>query len=127
MKRETAKWVRKAEEDWLGVQQLVGQDPLLRDLVCFHCQQSAEKYLKALVQDLGIVVPKTHNLRDLFKLLIPHDKTLTPFQRGSWSLTRYAVDFRYPSWRTTTRQMKAAIRKTEQIRREMRRRLGLPV
>lgn len=39
-----------------------GGRPPRHDAVCFHCQQSAEKYLKALLQDAGIKVAKTHNL-----------------------------------------------------------------
>src|SRR5262249_61642888 len=30
-----------------------------RNAVCFLCQQTAEKYLKALQQELGIAVPRT--------------------------------------------------------------------
>jgi HEPN domain-containing protein len=30
--------------------------------VCFHCQHAAEKYLKALLQEGGLVVPRTHDL-----------------------------------------------------------------
>src|SRR5437879_4306253 len=82
---------------------LAAAEEPLRDLVCFHCQQSAEKYLKALLQDLGAVVPKTHDLEDLLDLLLPHDATLAPLRRALHSLTRYAVDFRYPNYRTTTR------------------------
>ena len=32
------------------------------DAVCFHCQQCAEKYLKARLQQDRIVFGKTHNL-----------------------------------------------------------------
>ena len=80
MKRQTAQWVRKAEEDWEGARDLAGRRPPLRDLTCFHCQQAAEKYLKALLQNVGAVVPKTHNLRDLLLLLLPHDTTLAPLR-----------------------------------------------
>ena len=65
MKRETAKWVRKAEQDWEVAHKLAGETPPPRDIVCFHCQQAAEKYLKALLQESGLVVPKTHDL-DIF-------------------------------------------------------------
>jgi hypothetical protein len=36
------------------------------------------------------------------------------------------VDYRYPDMRATTRQMAAALRHTEQVRREVRGRFGLP-
>jgi HEPN domain-containing protein len=126
MKRETGKWVRKAEEDWRGAQALSEREELLRDLVCFHCQQSAEKYLKGLLQDYGVVAPRTHDLEDLLDLLLPLDPTLAPLRRPLSSLTRFAVDYRYPDWRTTLRQMKSALRNTGRVRRELRTRLGLP-
>jgi tetratricopeptide (TPR) repeat protein len=48
-----------------------GCTPPLRDLACFPCQQAAEKYLKALLQELGAVVPKTHDLEELLDLVLP--------------------------------------------------------
>ncbi len=104
MKRRTAMWVRKAEEDIGGARDLSAQRPPGRNLVCFHCQQAAEKYLKALLQEFGVAPPKTHNLRDLLKLLLLHDGTLKPLERGAKSLTQYAVHYRYPGENATTRQ-----------------------
>jgi len=125
MKRGTAQWVRKAEDDLGAVRVLVGSRPPLRDQVCFHCQQAAEKYLKALLHDLGAAVPRTHNLKDLVNLLLPHDGTLRPLRRGLKSLTRFGVEYRYPGERATTRQMQSALRKAKQVRAEVRSRLGL--
>jgi hypothetical protein len=53
--------VQKAEDDWNAARQLnrVRKDPNY-DGVCFHCQQSAEKYLKARLEEAGISFPKTH-------------------------------------------------------------------
>jgi HEPN domain-containing protein len=95
--------------------------------VCFHCQQAAEKYLKALLQEHGSVVPRTHDLDDLLDLLLPHDATLAPLRKALHSLTRYAVDYRYPDMQATTRQMNAALRHVARIRGEARTRLGLPL
>src|SRR5262249_1884728 len=58
-----------------------------RDAACFHCQQAAEKYLKALLKELGLVVPRTHELNKLLNLLRPHDGTLATLRRGVRSLT----------------------------------------
>src|SRR5689334_22805181 len=110
MKRLTASWVRKAEADLLGARSLEQSTPPLHDLVCFHCQQSAEKYLKALLQELGRPVPRTHNLDDLLQLLLPHDATLRPLRRALVSLGRFAVDYRYPGANATKRQAQAALR-----------------
>ena len=91
MKRQTAKWVRKAETDWEVAQKLAGETPPPRDIVCFHCQQAAEKYLKALLQENGLVVPKTHELADILDLLLPGNATLARLRRQADSLTQYAV------------------------------------
>ena len=72
MKRETGRWVRKAEADHEGANELALKARPLNDLICFHCQQSAEKYLKALLIERGLSFPKTHRLEDLLLLLLPH-------------------------------------------------------
>src|SRR5260370_9995103 len=125
MQRETARWIQKAEEDFNGARILARNRPTPRDLVCFHCQQSAEKYLKGFLQELGLPVPRIHNLDDLLTLLLPHDPSLKKLARGLVSLSRYAVDIRYPGKRASTRQMLAALRHAERVRRELRARLGL--
>ncbi len=126
MKRHTAQWVLKAEEDMEAARSLAVLAKPKRDAACFHCQQSAEKYLKALQQELGLAVPRTHDLEDLLDLLLHHDATLAPLRRSLGSLTRYAVEFRYPGVRATTRRMHAALRQAERVRQELRARLGLP-
>jgi len=91
-----------------------------------NCQQPGEKYLKALLQELGLVAPRTHELEELLHLLVPHDATLAKLRRALRSLTPYAVNFRYPGVRATTRRMQAALRQSERVRTEIRARLGLP-
>ena len=125
MKRETAKWVYKAETDWEVAHELAEKNPPPRDVVCFHCQQAAEKYLKALLQESGLVVPKTHDLVKVLNLLLPGDATLGRLRRMSRSLIQYAVDYRYPGELASKRQMEAALRHADLIRSECRSRLGI--
>ena len=68
MNRRTAEWVEKAEEDFLVAQSLAAQARPRRSIVSFHCQQAAEKYVKALLQELGLAVPRTHDLEHLLDL-----------------------------------------------------------
>jgi HEPN domain-containing protein/predicted nucleotidyltransferase len=126
MKPETAQWVQFAEEDLQGARDMAAKTPPLRNLACFHCQQAAEKYLKAFLQELGDPVPRTHELEPLLGLLLPHDATLANLRRVLKSLNRYAVGFRYPGHRAKTKQMEAALRHAERVRVELRSRLGLP-
>jgi HEPN domain-containing protein len=126
MKRETRAWVRKAEGDWrVAIQEAAIADPV-RDAVCFHCQQCAEKYLKGLLQELGLPIPKIHNLEPLLADLIPHEGSLKPLKPRLVILSRYAVDYRYPGYSTSTREMHAALRHAERVRLQVRTILGLP-
>ena len=126
MQKETLAWIKKAEADWFGARQLDAEKHRVNDVICFHCQQTMEKYLKALLQEIGEPVPRTHDLEKLLDLLLPHDSTLRGLRRSLTSLSQYAVDFRYPDMSSTTRQSKSALRATERIREKLRLRLGLP-
>ena len=126
MKRLTAQWVRKAEDDIRGARSLGQAKPPLNDLVCFHCQQSAEKYLKGLLQEQGLVPPRIHDLVQLLNLLLPLDVTLGKLGRKLASLSSFAVDYRYPGDKATRKQALAALRHAESVRAEIRTRLGLP-
>lgn len=125
MKRQTGQWVQKAEEDRDGARGLAKRAPPLRDLACFHCQQSAEKYLKAMLQELGTQFPKTHKLEDLLDLLVVKVAPLKSLRRSLASLSQYAVEYRYPGERATSRQMNAELRHADRVRGEVRTRLGL--
>src|SRR5687767_9050152 len=96
MKRETAAWVRKAEADLVVVRRILHDRPPVHDAVCFHCQQAGEKYLKALLVELGLPVPKTHDLVRLRTLLLPHQPALALHRRGLLFLSAFAVETRYP-------------------------------
>ena len=125
MKRLTAEWVRKAEADFLAAQKLVSGSAPLHDAVCFHCQQAAEKYLKAQLVELGLAVPRTHNLIALLPLLVPHYRSLRRFRRGLDFLTRFAVETRYPGETATKRQAASARRWAAEVRDACRTLLGL--
>ena len=60
-------WIEKAEEDRLVVQQLIDADSTARGAIGFHCQQAAEKFLKAYLIVNGIDPEKNHNLEFLVR------------------------------------------------------------
>lgn len=125
MKRMTREWIRKAEDDFRAAGVLAGESAPFHDQVCFHCQQAAEKYLKAVLEELGQPVPKTHDLEDLLALLLPHHSSLSRFRRGLRFLTGFAVDPRYPLLHTTKRQAASALRWAGHVRDACRSLLGL--
>lgn len=89
-------WVLKAEGDLLTAThtlKLGRRCPT--DTVCFHAQQCAEKYLKALLVLRGFDFPKTHDLEALAARLRNGGKPrLSPDDLAR--LKRYATVTRYP-------------------------------
>jgi HEPN domain-containing protein len=125
MKRTTRERVRKAEADRVVARRSSRGKTPLHDLVCFHCQQCAEKYLKVLLEELAISVPKTHDLDDLLTVLCPHHPTLRSVRRGLGFLTQFAVNIRYPGRNASRRQARAALRWEERVRTAARSLLGI--
>jgi HEPN domain-containing protein len=125
MKKTTAEWVRKAEDDHLIAKQSSQSKKPLHDGVCFHCQQCAEKYLKALLEELGISIQKTHDCEHLLSVLLPHHSSLKSLRRGLAFLTNFAVAVRYPGERASKRQAQAALRWAERVRMAARSILGI--
>jgi HEPN domain-containing protein len=126
MKELTAAWVKKAEADYLRARSIRRALPRDHDGVCFHCQQAAEKYLKALLVELSISVPRTHNLDDLHHLLYAHHPLVRSVRRGLMFLSNFAVDVRYPGDSASKRQATAALRWVARVRNLVRLELGLP-
>lgn len=79
MKPIAAEWVAKAEGDYATARrELRARKQPNFDAVCFHAQQCAEKYLKGLLQEQRLVIPRTHNLDALAKPLLEAHNALTP-------------------------------------------------
>ena len=105
MKPLTREWVEKGEGDRSTARRelRVRKSPNF-DAVCFHAQQCAEKYLKALLQERGAAIPRTHNLEALAKPLLPASPALAALAAGLRTLGAYAVETRYPG-RSSDRAM----------------------
>jgi HEPN domain-containing protein len=93
-------WVRKAEHDLEAANRIMAiEEGCPFDMVCFHCQQAAEKYLKCLLTCLGIQAHRTHDLKTL-AALIPADHDFPLRITELVELNPYAVDVRYADdWR----------------------------
>jgi HEPN domain-containing protein len=117
--------VRKAEADFAAAQRLAGAKPPLHDPLCFHCQQSAEKYLKALLSECGIPIPRVHDLDALLSLLSPQQPGMGSLRRSVSVLTQYAVEYRYPGLHALSRQARGALRHADKVRERIRGALGI--
>ena len=69
--RLVRQWIEKAEHDLRNAEHtLTLKDDCPFDTICFHAQQCAEKYLKALLVFYEADFPKTHDLVLLENLAI---------------------------------------------------------
>ena len=119
-------WIEKAEADFQGATDLKRRRKApLPDLVCYHCQQSAEKYLKAYLIAQGVVPPAIHDLNQLLLLCTHHDPTLVRFQALAQTLNPYGVLIRYPGLSATATDADTGMDAVRRIRCALRRRLGL--
>jgi len=62
---------------------------------CFHCQQAAEKRLKALLAIREGHFPRTHDIGQLIELAEPHCVALKSLPDEASLLADYAVGVRY--------------------------------
>jgi HEPN domain-containing protein len=103
LRPEVRVWIDRAEHDYRAAQhimELIHEG--LTDVICFHCQQCAEKYLKALLVSQGVSFPKTHDLRLLVDL-VPKGVSLGVSRDRIVPLNRYTVEGRYPGdWEPIT-------------------------
>ena len=93
---EYSEWVKKADEDLDSAIFLTQKHPKPLEIICYHCQQSAEKCLKAYLVLNEIRIPKTHDLIFLNKEC---SKVLPEFinlKQECLRLNIYGVNIRYP-------------------------------
>ncbi|MFH1096395.1 MAG: HEPN domain-containing protein [Candidatus Desantisbacteria bacterium] len=89
-------WIHKAKHD-LGMAKLALENkPEYTDSICFHCQQTVEKYLKAYLVFLDIRFEKKHGLSYLLDLINEKEKVSDEFYEMLENLEDYAVEIRYP-------------------------------
>jgi len=80
--RDVLGWVARAEEDFLLARSCLRRVTPLTVGACFHAQQCAEKYLKALLLARRQPFPRTHDLGALDALWTAAGRLLV-----SWSLS----------------------------------------
>ncbi len=121
-------WVKKAEDNYISAIDLSRRRKnRVPDVICNQCQQSAEKYLKALLVRHALAVPKIHDLEDLADLIVRVEPDIRLIDTFLVQLNPYGVDIRYPGPATTDNDAKEAVIAMREVRRFVRARLGLPV
>jgi HEPN domain-containing protein len=118
-------WVEKAEEDLRTAEHaLTLADDCPSGTICFHAQQCAEKYLKALLVLHSAPFPKIHDLLELLPL-VPKTVALGLEPADLATVNRYAIEGRYPGdWEPITREdAETAVGVAQKVRGAVRKHL----
>jgi HEPN domain-containing protein len=118
-------WAEHAEEDFVLARVALRRKQPLSSGACFHAQQCAEKYMKALLISKGADFPKTHDLLLLNNLCSANGIFLEIEQKHLNTLTDYAVRTRYPGDDPTAEDAKEAIELAKLVRDIARKFLGM--
>jgi len=113
-----AEWAQKAEGDLIVAErELRARKSPVYDASCYHCQQCAEKYLKAFLVSRRNTPPCIHNLVELLKLCLPHDGTFDLIRLDLEVLNSYAVELRYPGETATKEDAREAVQTAQRVQK----------
>ena len=93
---ETVAWVKKSRKDLWRAEATLTLDPPDTEDCLFHCQQAAEKSLKAFLVWRDQPFRRTHDLVELTRQCTDLEPALISALHGIGPLTRFAWEFRYP-------------------------------
>jgi HEPN domain-containing protein len=109
-------WLHFARMDLESAKHLQGMRPAPFEIICYHCQQSAEKSLKAILIKHQLEVREIHDLVKLIQDVLevePDLQALIPVVAG---LSDYATITRYPpSMQIGSKEAVRAVLDAEQV------------
>ena len=126
MRELTGEWVAKAEDHFYSADLVLhaGQFPI-PDTACFHCQQSAEKYLKGFLQEHQVQFLRHHNLKALLDLCVGLDGDFETLRDDLHQLEDFAVAVRYPGVHISSEIAEQALGHASRIREFVRTKLEI--
>jgi len=97
MNNENVKeWLQLADDDLYSAKVLNEAVRRPHEIICYHCAQSVEKYLKSYLTFCDIVPRKTHDLVFLNNLCVEKDNEFQNIKTICEFLNRFVNDIRYP-------------------------------
>lgn len=115
--KATAQWILYAESDLALAGQKRTSKKILYETLCFHCQQAAEKALKAVLIFYDVHFDRTHDISLLLRLLKSNGVAIPKAVEQSKSLSDYAVTVRYPGDEEIidSKEFKSALKISKQV------------
>ncbi|GHV93822.1 HEPN domain-containing protein [Spirochaetia bacterium] len=95
-KELVAEWFKFADDDIDTVLLLKEMRPQHYEIICYHCEQAAEKYLKGFLISKEQMPPKTHDLANLCNLCAEQLSDFSGILPQCSYLTQFGVQPRYP-------------------------------
>jgi HEPN domain-containing protein len=118
-------WVEKAENDYILARAALRRQVPITSGVCFHAQQCAEKYLKAMLVAHDKPFPKTHDLIQLNQLCAHAGILIEIDARRLNTLGDDAVRVRYPGADPSVEDAREALETAKAVRKFARKYLGV--
>lgn len=101
-KRERVQdWLTKAYIDLDAARFMAAGERHLREVAVYHCQQAAEKAVKAYLFSRDYRFDRTHDIEILVNAAIPLDARFAKYLSAAKRLTPYSVVYRYPDGPST--------------------------
>ena len=91
---DSSRWIKLAKQDQKMAE--LAYNARLYNQVCFHCQQGAEKCLKAFLLEKDGKFPKTHSLAELLSLASFRNPSLEDLMDECLYLDLFYIPTRYP-------------------------------
>jgi HEPN domain-containing protein len=111
-------WFNFADQDLDTASLLMQWRPLHVEIICYHCAQAAEKYLKGYLVAHEIFPPKTHELEKLCEMCSHKNNQFNEIVTICSFLTQFATQTRYPhEMDITEKHVKLAISNAKTIQK----------
>lgn len=118
-------WFAIAVTDLASAKFLQNMRPVPVEIICYHCQQSAEKFLKGYLAFQGEDIQKTHDLTRLRLSCQQYDEGFAALEKSCLILTDFGVNVRYPfPMDINDADMQMALKHAQQIKDFVLERVG---
>jgi len=95
--KEYAEWLKYADDDLESAEILNNQYKKSLNIICYHCQQAAEKYLKGFLVSRSTSFEKTHDLMKIIETCQLLEDSFSDLVKDCIKLNPYSIITRYPS------------------------------
>ena len=93
---DVKEWIQIADDDLYSAKTLNESVRKPYEIICYHCAQATEKYLKSYLTYNDIIPQNTHNLLFLHELCVKKENSFEIIRTECSLLNRFANEIRYP-------------------------------